>query len=365
MADQRPNDPRKSPWHRDSSSDDPGRAIVPYGDDSNGQRKGRDPFVVAIVWCLLGSAALAAFTLVGCAMVGYGAGAALGGRNASGTPADSPRTPLPRNQLLWCVLASAGGAAIGAWIGGMSLIFLLEAAVDVALSWLVAWFVLNRRATVGTGYIAATVAALLYLGLSCASSLMVGVNPVAAARSLIDAVISAVADGASLDVVAQLRSMEGTLLLLWPFFYFVLGGLNVLCAHGGARLSDLVPRPGARPWRLADFEAPRWAVVLLIVGVGLVGVGSVSALGWVGSGLLSAGICSLMAVRFVFMVQGFGVLTWWLTKHRFGCLLRFLVLFLAVDLEASFLVVSLLGLVDFWANFRKLPRGGKLEGTKA
>ncbi|MDJ1122764.1 hypothetical protein QJ043_04065 [Olsenella sp. YH-ols2217] len=364
MADQRPTDPRHNPWHRDATEDDPGRSIVPYGSDTQEHRAGRDPFTVALVWCLLGGAALGFFTLIGCAMVAFGAGAALGGRNGAGVPVSAPRRVLSRQQILWCVLASVGGAAIGAWLGGLGLVFLLEAVVDVALSWVVARLVIRERASAGTGYLIAAVATVAYLVLSSVSALLAGVSPVTAARSMIDAVVSATVSGTSLDVAAQLRSLEGLLLLLWPFYYFVLGGLNVLCAHAGAWLSDLVPG-SKQPWRMASFEAPRWSVIVLIVGVALVGVGSLGFLGALGSCLLSAGLCTLMAVRFVFMVQGFGVVTWWLSAHRFGCLVRFLVLFLAVDLEASFLVVSLLGLVDFWANFRKLPRSGRPEGTKA
>ncbi len=47
-----------------------------------------------------------------------------------------------------------------------------------------------------------------------------------------------------------------------------------------------------------------------------------------------------------------------------GCLLRTLVLVVAIDLEVTFFVVSLLGLVDFWADFRHMRAGDGRSGAQ-
>lgn len=362
MADQRPQDPRHN------ASEDPGRAIVPYGTEAGEKPRGRDPFWVAFLWCLLGSIAMCEFTLIGCAMVGYGAAVVWGARGIRArvaAPGEAVSVqPMSQRDLWFCIGGTAIGLVLGLWLTGWTPLLVAELVVDVALAWVVARLVVAGRSNVSSGYLLATIVTLVYLGLASLSALAAGMTPVDAAKAMVNAAVELTASGSTLDVAAQMRSVENLLVLLWPFAYFVLGGLNVLCAHAGARVADTVP--GTRkPWRLADFEAPTWSVVALIVAVAVAGVGSLGVLGSAGGWLQSAGLCIISAVRFVFMLQGFGVLTWWLSKHRLGCFIRFLVLFLAVDLEASFLVVSLLGLVDFWANLRHLPRGQKPEGTKA
>ena len=65
----------------------------------------------------------------------------------------------------------------------------------------------------------------------------------------------------------------------------------------------------------------------------------------------------LLSVRFIFTVQGLGVLMGMLNRWRLGCFTRVVVIMIAVSLETMF-VLSIIGLVDVWANFRKLPRDG-------
>ena len=76
--------------------------------------------------------------------------------------------------------------------------------------------------------------------------------------------------------------------------------------------------------------------------------------------VLTCSLTVLLSVRFIFMLQGFGVLLAKLEQHRMGCFTRTLVLLFAVWIETMFFILSIVGLVDVWANFRHLPR----EGTR-
>ena len=67
----------------------------------------------------------------------------------------------------------------------------------------------------------------------------------------------------------------------------------------------------------------------------------------------------VMALRFALLAQGMGVLSWFLEEKNVGALGRTLAAVAGLYLEAQFIVVSIVGLVDVWANFRHLVRGGQ------
>lgn len=328
--------------HTQDDPQDPGRAIVPYGQDSepSAQPPARDPFWVALTWCGLGAVALAGFSFIGVAMVAFGAATAFAGS-------------LGKDRVALAAGASCVGACVGAWFMGGTPITFVELGLNLALAWVMGALVWRKRANVSSDYLVAAVLTLLYLALEAWGAYGMGTTLPALALSMTEGAVSLMSEGVGLDVAAQYRQLVPLIQLLWPFAFFVLAGGNVLAGHAGARLATLRQNPPR--WNLVLFEAPTWSVVVLILGIVCAVFGpALQGASW---GVQALGVTAVAAVRFVFMTQGFAVLSWWLNRHHAGCLLRFLVLFLAVDLEASFLIVSLLGLVDFWANFRHLARG--------
>lgn len=331
---------------------DPGKAIVPYGegpDEAPKHAGAHDPFWAAVIWCTLGAAALSGFPVVGVAMVAFGAACGM-------------RASLPPARMAVCVAGTCVGGALGLWYTGFAPLYAVQLAVDAATAWAMGVLVFRHRANVTSDYLVAAAVTCIYLGVSAVGAHLAGTTLSAVAVSTVDQAVQAVSDTMGLDIAAQYRQVQPLVLLLWPFAFFIMAGCNVLAGHAGARLATLGPQNPPQ-WNVLTFEAPTWSVVALICGIALFAFAP--ALGdwaWVAQ---SCGATVVAAVRFVFMLQGFAVLGWWMNSHHVGCLLRFVVLFLAVDLEASFLLVSFLGLVDFWANLRHLARGGSRPKTQA
>lgn len=152
---------------------------------------------------------------------------------------------------------------------------------------------------------------------------------------------------------------------IWPFVYVASSLLNVAFAGFGSLLGGVPQvRPGSRMSyadaqahvpQISSFDAPLWAVGLVALAV--LGIAA-STLSIPEAELVrTASWTLLLSVRFIFTVQGLGVLMGMLNRWRLGCFTRVVVIMIAVSLETMF-VLSIIGLVDVWANFRKLPRDG-------
>lgn len=158
-----------------------------------------------------------------------------------------------------------------------------------------------------------------------------------------------IAAGAALDRAREL------VMLLWPMSYFLIAAVSAACAHLGARAG--LKRVGADSPRLplAFLDTPLWVVGVMAASIVLVAVGGL--LGERGTLLLTAGLNALAVVRIVLALDGMGVIAFFLTRMGTGGLVRLIVLVIAVNVEISLPIVSGFGLVDFWANFRRLARG--------
>ena len=118
-----------------------------------------------------------------------------------------------------------------------------------------------------------------------------------------------------------------------------------------------MPAPGQRlrvP-QISLFDAPLWAVGVLALSV--LGMGASFAAVPESQVLRTVSVTLFLAVRIIFLIQGLGVILGLLGRWRIGCFGRFAVIMVATWLEVMF-VVSIIGLIDVWANFRKLPRDG-------
>jgi uncharacterized protein YybS (DUF2232 family) len=146
--------------------------------------------------------------------------------------------------------------------------------------------------------------------------------------------------------------MKTLVLNLWPLTYAMLSFSVVVGAHLGARMgvSPELKEKQAK-WQISSFKAPLWSVVVLAVSASLLAL-SFGLSGSVQDVFRIVGVNALMLVRFIFAFQGYAVLLWFLQDRRIGCLLRVMILILAIDLEMSFFVLSVVGLIDVWAKFR-------------
>lgn len=320
-------------------------SIVRYGGNRQGDSRN---LVTALLWAGLGSVAVTGLSVIGVAMVAYGVSFA----QVNGLS-------RPRKALV--AVACAVGLALGLlWVQGAAAV-LVKGVVDCVLAWVVGSLAAGRRATVTTDYAVAAVACMAYIAIDFGFAALAGLDGAAVLTQAISSAVDEAASTYGLDVAAQLRSFSWLLGLLWPFGYFVLAGMNVLAGHYGGFLAR-GPSAGTAPWRPVAFDSPSWSVVALIVGVALFAFGGVFGAG--AQVAQAIGLTCVLAVRFVFLMDGYAVLTWWFNRHGVGCLLRTLMLVVAIDLEVTFFVVSLLGLVDFWADFRRMRAGDGRSGTQ-
>lgn len=161
--------------------------------------------------------------------------------------------------------------------------------------------------------------------------------------------------GTGVDADAFVASIEGIISVLWPFLYVMSVATNALAAAVGSRLAATRPGVSVMP-SLASFDLPVWFVGLL--GLSVLGIGvSMMDAPYAGA-IASASVTVCMSVRLIFAWQGLAVLAGVMTRHRVGCLVQALVIVFAVWIETVSFILSIVGLVDVWANFRGLPRKG-------
>ena len=105
------------------------------------------------------------------------------------------------------------------------------------------------------------------------------------------------------------------------------------------------------------FDVPLWLVAVFIVALACL-AGWVMAAG-VPEGVGVVALNIILCLRLVFFLQGFAVMLSLMDSHGWGAVPRVLVISTALLIEMSLSVVCVLGLVDVWANFRKLARTGR------
>lgn len=158
--------------------------------------------------------------------------------------------------------------------------------------------------------------------------------------------------GSGIDAKMTLNAAEGAISVLWPIVYPVNTAMNAAFAAFGVTFT--FPRGQMRRPHLERFDAPMWPVGLLALAVLGLGAGL--------GGLverdvaLPISVTVIMFLRAIFALQGYGVVSWLVRRFKLGCLVHLVIIFFAVWAEMMFFVLSIIGLVDMWANFRHLPR---------
>ena len=79
----------------------------------------------------------------------------------------------------------------------------------------------------------------------------------------------------------------------------------------------------------------------------------------------TVGLNLVLCVRALFALQGFGVAAGVLDRTRVGLGGRILALAALAVIDVFTLAVSFIGLIDFWVNFRRLPRDGATPSSPA
>ena len=294
------------------------------------------------LWFALGSFASFVIPFFGVVMMGYGARELLEARGPRG--------------FLFAVAEGIVITAVALFANsGMGMLLVGEVLCVLG----VVWCMRNHAATLA-GICAVIVAtALVNIGIEAAVATAAGSSLSQVVDGLLAYMVSVAQDAAGTGIQAELivRQIAPVLKALWPFTYVASAGMDALAAGIGSYLMYVRTSGIPRVPAIAAFDMPMWPVGVLIASIlGL----SASLSGFPGAEvLLSASVTALMSVRFIFAIQGFAVVLTFANRFRFGCLGRTLLLVLSIWLETMFFIVSIVGLNDVWANFRKLTRGSQ------
>lgn len=292
------------------------------------------------LWFALGSFTSFVIPFFGVVMMGYGARELLEARGSRG--------------FLFAVAEGIVITAVALFANsGMGMLLVGEVLCVLG----VVWCMRNHAATLA-GICAVIVAtALVNIGIEAAVATAAGSSLSQVVDGLLAYMVSVAQDAAGTGIQAELivRQIAPVLKALWPFTYVASAGMDALAAGIGSYLMYVRTSGIPRVPAIVAFDMPMWPVGVLIASIlGL----SASLSGFPGAEvLLSVSVTALMSVRFIFAIQGFAVVLTFANRFRFGCLGRTLLLVLSIWLETMFFIVSIVGLIDVWANFRKLARG--------
>jgi uncharacterized protein YybS (DUF2232 family) len=169
----------------------------------------------------------------------------------------------------------------------------------------------------------------------------------------LDAVL--VAGGA--QAIAGTEDLVDTMLRFAPAGYFLMSVATVvptLAAMAWAARRSGVELPNVR--RLSTLDLTPHVLWTLVGALALVVVGRYTGQteGWVSS----VGINLLIVAKVVLFTQGLGVLSAALGVAGVGKVGRAFAYVIALLIEGPTWLLSIVGLLDFWANFRKLDRDG-------
>lgn len=310
------------------------RGIVPAGAGGTGGRK-----IISVparlFFCVLGGVvASTSLATLAPALVGYGYGFST--------------TDGARGRAAALVAAIVPAAALSCSLGIASVVAALVCCLVAAgVSELVA----RGRFTAGSACVVVALAAAASLGVDALVAASAGTTIPALVNELLDTYLRGLGD---LSVVQAARA---AIAILWPVAYVIAALVECLTALLGTRLAadrSAGELPG--PPRLVEFDVPLWVVtVFLAAAAGLAAVLTVDGVPGV---VLSVSLNVAMSLRFAFAAQGLAVLVWFARSRGASSLVTGVLGLAALYLEAQFFVLTVAGLVDVWANFRHLTRGG-------
>jgi hypothetical protein len=158
------------------------------------------------------------------------------------------------------------------------------------------------------------------------------------------------------DVVAQLKSASNLMQAVWPSTYFesalFVAVLSIAAIAWAARRAGRdVKVPALSKLDLTPHVLWAFVVGLLLLAASRGSFPQASVL-W------SVGLNLVLCVRALFFLQGLGVAAGVLDRMSVGLGGRIFALAALAALDALTFALSFIGLVDFWVNFRRLPRDG-------
>jgi hypothetical protein len=175
-------------------------------------------------------------------------------------------------------------------------------------------------------------------------------------QAVVGELVKALGSSASAELVSRLKEVAVTMSSAWPATYFesavVVGVLVIVAIAWAARRAGReVNVPSLSRLDLTPH-------VLWVFVVGLLFLAASYGAFTVSRTLGVVGLNLVLCARTLFILQGLSVSAGLLDRTGVGLGGRILALAALAALDALTLVVSFIGLLDFWINFRRLPRDG-------
>lgn len=316
--------------------------IERVGSDVNNRSWPKRP-VVEIVLCVAGCLVAAYFPAIGCALMV--AGVWLLGRAEEG-------------KKVWGVAACLVPLAL---LSVVSWVNLGSYALPSVVCALMVALVLPGHITVTTVVLCIVATACIIAGADESVLLALGSNLPEYVQSVFESIAGQTSvltngSGSSVMMAAASDQAMDVLKKVWPLMYA--GQAAVVVLFGLVGLACARRMPYRRLYHsFLHYDVPIWGIGALIGAcVCLLVSGTDVAQASV---FESIGLCVLLFMRVVYFLQGLAVGMALMEQHRIGQVARIVVVALMLVCELSFYALSVFGVIDGLANFRRLPRHEK------
>lgn len=264
-------------------------------------------------------------------------------------------------------LVYRGRVTLAAFAGGMAVAFgTFMAPYDAALlapAFVALLFVVGgmqrRTALANVTLLTAAIAvgslasAALYAWLQGTTFLAITLESAQAAVAAFVAAAGGVgADGMLFGVDVEV--LTDTMYRLWPVDYFASALLAAVVSVAVAGWA--ASRTGAAVQRLPRLDAVDLSLHVLWPFIGAFAFLAAGRVMSDGTAATTVGLNLLLGTRLLLLAQGLGVVAAFYRRVGLGRVARGLGYVLLVLADSVMPLVSIVGLIDFWANFRKLPR---------
>lgn len=320
-------------------------AIVPYGTTPEAFKNPKVPAMRmrGFLWSILGACLVTLSSLLGCLLLGYGMTLIL-------------EKTSRKDKILALASSLAALLLSGVVLGSWEQVPALLVAYLIAIA--TAGLSCSGKATSSKVCLLILVSSCILILCDAALAYWQGTT----LPDLIAAVAQSYFDGltagsATLSQQEAMSSLQEGLHQFWPLAYGMTAGIHNLVAWVGTRAAQhaLGKHLSHRAW-LGQFKVPVWVafvfILALIVSLGCERlIAAPELLSFVSNNLL-------IASRVVLALGGLAVVDWFCVSKGFGPLGRFCALLAGIWLEFSFMVMTVVGMVDLFGDFRGLRHEG-------
>ncbi len=220
---------------------------------------------------------------------------------------------------------------------------------------------MERRDALAGVFILTPIFALGAVGSAALHAMLQGTTFLARTKEAADATVESISNVAGGAVAngtlygIEVDGLADLLFRLWAVDYFVTALVSATLAVAGAGWAGT--RAGASVKRLPRIDKLDLSPHVLWPFIGAFALMAAGRITGEAAGLLSTiGLNLLLGVRLLLLAQGLGVVAAFYRRFGLGRWARGVGYILLVLADSVLPIVSVVGLIDFWANFRRLPR---------